>query len=159
MKPERSHAVLAFSLLWIGCTDTNIHQTKQALAQPCINCHNAAYTQVQTPNHVFMAYATTCADCHGTKAWIPTTGGHPEANFPITTGSHANAAIGCGDCHKPSLGGSAAGQNTDCVHCHIGAHTIPSIDSAHIGVVDGGMPYTPASAASPHSCLGCHPSG
>lgn len=139
-----------------GCTTTNIHDTSQARSEPCVHCHSAAYNQVQTPVHVGV-YPDTCADCHNTSAWSPATGGHPEAMFPITTGSHANKAIGCNDCHIESLGPDIGGQNTDCVDCHIGAHTTPSIDSAHTTVAG----YTPSSTSMPHSCLaaGCHPSG
>ncbi|HZU84230.1 MAG TPA: hypothetical protein VE987_14975 [Polyangiaceae bacterium] len=144
------------ALVGSGCTATNVHQTSQARDEPCVACHGAAYEQVRTPLHVGV-YPDTCADCHGTSAWAPATGGHPESKFPITTGSHANKAIGCDDCHVPSMGSDTGGQNTDCVHCHIGAHTTPLIDGAHTTVAG----YTPSSASTPHSCLaaGCHPSG
>src|SRR5579871_3713392 len=89
----------------LACRNTNIHETPQG-QQPCITCHTAAYQQVQTPVHMGVVddagtplFPPTCNDCHNTTAWIPTTAGHPEAKFPITTGSHHNAAIGCTDCH------------------------------------------------------------
>jgi hypothetical protein len=147
-----------FALVFVGCTTTNIHDTDQVKGHACFQCHSEAYAQVQTPVHVGV-YPNTCESCHMTTAWIPTSNGHPEALFPITTGSHHNAAIGCSDCHLPSLGPSAQGQNTDCIHCHIGAHTIPSIDAVHpLSLVPT---YTPANPATPHSCLtvGCHPTG
>jgi hypothetical protein len=139
-----------------GCTATNVHDTGQARKEPCVNCHRAAYNDVHTPVHVGV-YPDTCTDCHNTAGWAPATGGHPESKFPIATGSHANKAIGCDDCHIPSMGSDTGGQNTDCVHCHIGAHTTPFIDSAHTTVAG----YPPSSATMPHSCLvaGCHPSG
>ncbi len=158
-------AVLVFFLLVVGCTQTNVHQTAEVVGPPptpCIKCHSNAYNGAMAPPHAPQNGGTiqnTCGDCHGTDKWTPLTGGHPETKFPITTGSHANKAIGCTDCHKASLGADTAGANTDCVDCHIGAHTTPSIDATHIvdsGVVDG---YTPSSASTPHSCLGCHPTG
>jgi hypothetical protein len=153
--PVFSSALAAtFAFYGGGCTTTNIHDTPQAKGRPCVNCHSAAYDQAQNPVHVGV-YPNTCADCHNTSGWLPATAGHPEALFPITTGSHANKAVGCDDCHVPSTGSYSKGQNTDCVHCHIGAHTTPSIDSTHT-TVSG---YTASSASMPHSCLTCHPTG
>jgi hypothetical protein len=140
-----------------ACTGTqDIHQTSEAKSKACYDCHSTAYQIVQTPVHVGVM-PTTCADCHSTNAWIPAAGGHPEDKFPITTGSHANPAIGCSDCHIASLGADTGGQNTDCVHCHLGAHNTPAIDSAHTGVAN----YPGSAPTSPPSCLnaGCHPSG
>ena len=139
-----------------ACNNPNIHDTDQASGQPCANCHITAYKLVQNPKHRGVL-PETCENCHSTTAWIPASGGHPESKFPITTGAHANKAIACNDCHIASLGEDSAGQNTDCIHCHLGAHTIPSIDAAHTKVAA----YMPASTSMPHSCLtaGCHPSG
>jgi hypothetical protein len=139
----------------IACTATpDIHQTDQAKSTACFDCHATAYEAVQTPPHVGV-FPTTCGDCHATSAWTPAIDEHPEAKFPITTGPHANKAIGCADCHITSLGSDVGGQNTDCVHCHIGAHDTPAIDAVHAGVANypGSMP------TSPPTCLGCHPSG
>jgi hypothetical protein len=140
-----------------ACTGTqDIHQTSQAKNKACYDCHATAYQIVQTPKHDGI-YPTTCGDCHATTWWVPAAGGHPEAKFPITTGSHANAGILCSDCHIASLGSDTGGQNTDCVHCHLGAHNTPTIDSAHTGVAN----YPGSAPTSPPSCLtaGCHPSG
>jgi hypothetical protein len=151
-------ALAAFVALGgVACTGTqDIHQTAEAKSQTCLDCHAMAYVVVKTPVHVGV-YPTTCADCHSTTAWVPAANGHPEAKFPITTGSHANKAIACSDCHIASLGSDVGGQNTDCVHCHLGAHVTPAIDSAHTGVAN----YPGSTPTSPPSCLsaGCHPSG
>jgi hypothetical protein len=153
MTGRLARSLLGAALL-VGCTSTNVHDTPQAKNQACVTCHLAAYQNVQTPVHVNVM-PETCETCHTTSGWIPTTSGHPEANFPITTGFHANAAIGCTDCHNPALGPSAQGANTDCVHCHIGAHNTPSIDTTHAAV-----PGYTASATSPvNFCLSCHPHG
>jgi hypothetical protein len=134
---------------------TDIHETAQVKNAACFDCHSTAYNTVQTPVHAGV-YPKTCGDCHATTAWVPATGGHPEAKFPIKTGSHANAGITCSDCHIAALGANAGGANTDCTHCHLGAHNVPAIDATHTNIP--GYPGTPA---SPHSCLavGCHPSG
>lgn len=151
--------VAALLACTLACApEANVHETKQAKSQGCIYCHSGAYIAVKTPVHVGVN-PITCGDCHATNAWKPTIGGggHPEELFPIraATSKHANPAIGCGDCHDARLGDSTGGQNTDCIHCHIGAHTIASVDQAHAGRPG----YTPANPNSPNSCLGCHPSG
>lgn len=140
-----------------ACTGTqDIHQTSEAKSKQCYDCHATAYDIVQTPPHAGVL-PTTCSDCHATTGWVPAAGGHPEDKFPITTGSHANAGIACNDCHVPSQGSYAGGQNCDCVHCHLGAHNTPAIDATHAGVAG----YTGSTPTSPPSCLtaGCHPSG
>jgi len=140
-----------------ACAGTDdIHETDEARSKACYDCHSTAYQLVQTPKHAGV-YPTTCADCHATTGWIPASGGHPESKFPITTGSHANKAIGCADCHIASRGSDTGGQNCDCVHCHIGAHNTPAVDSLHSGVSG----YMGSTLTSPPSCLtaGCHPSG
>jgi hypothetical protein len=155
--PTACALAASVALYGAACTGTqDIHETQQAKNKACFDCHSTAYDLVATPKHVGV-YPTTCSDCHSTTAWIPAAGGHPEAKFPITTGSHSNAAIACSDCHIASLGADTAGQNTDCVHCHLGAHNTPAIDGAHASVAN----YTGSTPTSPPSCLnaGCHPSG
>jgi hypothetical protein len=148
-------AAEALAVASCGAND-DIHRTEEAKSKACFDCHATAYELAQNPKHVGMI-PTTCEGCHATAAWIPAAAGHPESKFPITTGSHANAAIGCADCHIASHGSDVGGQNCDCVHCHIGAHNTPAIDAVHKGV--GGYPGS--SPTSPPSCLmsGCHPSG
>jgi hypothetical protein len=140
-----------------ACTGTDdIHQTDAVRNEACYDCHSTAYQVVKTPKHVGV-YPTTCGDCHSTNHWVPASGGHPESKFPITTGSHANKAIACADCHIASRGLDALGANCDCVHCHIGAHNTPAVDTVHTGVAG----YPGSMLTSPPSCLksGCHPTG
>ncbi len=159
--PESRALALALaaagSLAILSCGgNDDIHLTEQAKSKACYDCHATAYELTQAPVHSGV-YPTTCVDCHSTVAWIPASAGHPESKFPITTGSHANKAIGCADCHVSSRGSDTGGQNCDCVHCHIGAHETPAIDATHAGVAG----YPGSSLTSPPSCLksGCHPSG
>lgn len=138
-------------------SNDDIHLTAEAKNKACYDCHSTAYELVQNPKHVGV-FPVTCAECHSTRAWLPASSGHPEGNFPITSGSHSNKAIGCADCHIASLGPDTGGHNCDCTHCHIGAHMTPAIDAVH-SVVTG---YTGSnSTTTPPSCLnvGCHPSG
>jgi hypothetical protein len=141
-------------------TDYNAGDTPTA----CVGCHMTDYTNSTYTGH--NCFPTTCDTCHTPAGWIPATGVHPEALFPITTGSHANPAIACADCHSPPTGRVCTpvlGANTDCVHCHLGAHTQPSIDTAapHVAL---GTTYTAAAkgdggTASTNFCLGCHAKG
>src|SRR5579871_1455333 len=79
-----------------ACTGTtDIHQLASTKNKQCFDCHSTAYGLVTNPQHAG-SFPTTCADCHSTTAWIPAGGGHPaqiESQFPIATGSHANAGI------------------------------------------------------------------
>lgn len=165
---------IATALVLGACTSTNVHDTSRAKNQACVNCHLAAYDNVKSPPHAGVvddagnpSFPTDqCGDCHVTTAWVPAKGGgHAgsiETAFPISTGSHANAAIGCTDCHKPSLGAdNTSGANCDCIHCHIGAHVTPSIDDTHVACINDGTcsAYTPSGSSAPNYCLGCHPSG
>jgi hypothetical protein len=84
------------------------------------------------------------------------TGLHPEASFPRTTGAHADARIKCQDCHVLARGTSAGGQNTDCVHCHVGSHVTPAIDARHAQLNVASYPVAPTTT---NFCLGCHPAG
>ncbi len=122
----------------------------------CYSCHMADFQNASNNIAGHANFATTCQDCHTTAGWDQA-GGHPESKFPITTGKHANSGISCTDCHSQP-GPWTAGQNTDCIHCHLGAHTTPGIDSTHQGI--SGYPAGgSASAPTPNFCLMCHPSG
>ncbi len=128
------------------------------LSTSCAGCHAKDFQLASSKISGHSAFPMTCDSCHSTSAWNPTIGGmgsHPEARFPITTGSHANAAIGCADCHIASRGSPTKGANCDCIHCHLGAHNEPAIDAAHTGISG----YMPTSASAPNACLGCHGAG
>jgi hypothetical protein len=151
-----------FLLALVCCSQTNVHDTAQAKSEACVTCHQAAYDHTSDPAHADAGYPTTCGDCHAsTTSWTPAKGGHvpntAAATFPIDTGSHSNAAIACSDCHIASLGPKTAGANCDCIHCHIGAHTTPSIDTTHATTPLYDASTTPGLPAN--YCLGCHPAG
>jgi len=147
----------AASLAVASCVgNDDIHLSPEAKTQACFSCHASAYQLAQTPKHLGVL-PTGCANCHATRGWIPASSGHPESKFPIASGSHANPAIGCADCHIASQGSDVGGQNCDCTHCHLGAHDAPDIDGVHTGLAG----YLGSAPTSPPSCLhsGCHPSG
>jgi Cytochrome c7 and related cytochrome c len=122
----------------------------------CVDCHLANFQSSTFPGH--NTFPQTCADCHSTTAWTgASASAHPEANFPIKTGSHSNPGIVCSDCHIAALGSPVAGKNTDCVHCHLGAHMQPSIDASHVALKV--MNYPGPNAAQPNFCLSCHQKG
>jgi hypothetical protein len=123
--------------------------------QDCVTCHLADYQNSTYPVHDTLPQ--TCPDCHTTAGFKPATGGyHPEAVFPIQTGSHSNPAIGCNDCHRSSLGSPLGGQNTDCIHCHLGSHNRPAIDAVHTAF---GAAYPGPDPSSANFCRSCHQAG
>ena len=120
----------------------------------CVGCHLAQYEASPYPSHG--TFPKTCASCHITSNWTTVSAGiHPEAKFAITKGPHS-IGVGCADCHIAEAGSPVLGANCDCIHCHLGAHNAPAIDSAHTGL---GAAYTPSASAPPSSCRNCHPSG
>jgi len=116
----------------------------------CVGCHRADYDGSPFPGHSELA--TTCQDCHSTTGWVPASGGgHPQQLFSIT-GRHD---FPCGDCHNPALGPNGAA-NADCVGCHLGEHSLASMDAEHRGEVGN---YPLGANRAPNFCLQCHPSG
>jgi Cytochrome c7 and related cytochrome c len=127
---------------------------------PCGACHAADYQRASGAITGHNSFPQTCQDCHTTSGWSPPMGGyaHPEALFPITTGSHSTAGTACIDCHDPTRGTPVKGANTVCNKCHLGTHQQPAIDT-HAAHVALGSAYPGPNAASPNFCLGCHPKG
>jgi hypothetical protein len=124
----------------------------------CVDCHQSEATTADANVSGHRSYARTCGDCHDTTAWSSTSGGggaHPEAAFPITTGVHS-LGIACADCHIAANGSAAGGANTDCIHCHLGAHPRSAMDSdpKHTG-----LSGYPGASAPVNFCLNCHPKG
>lgn len=121
----------------------------------CTDCHQEDADRSTFPGHA--GFPRTCNDCHLRSGWKPAvTGLHPEPKFPLKTGKHADARIGCQDCHVLVKGTSAGGQNTDCVNCHLGSHVRPAIDARHTQL---GVPNYPAAPGTTNFCLQCHPTG
>jgi hypothetical protein len=117
----------------------------------CVSCHAGKFESSTFPGH--SSFPKTCRDCHGTAAWKPASGPHPEANFPVSAGPHQGYA--CLDCHDSARGVNSAA-NTNCVGCHVGVHDRSLLDPIHQAL---GLTDYPSGAAEPNFCLTCHPSG
>lgn len=133
-------------------------------ATDCYECHkNDADNRAPAKNPNHTTFPRTCLNCHLMSGWSqgpPLSGLHPEANFPLKTGKHADPRIVCLDCHKLEKGLAAGGANTDCVNCHLGSHVSPAIDAFHLRTPDGGtVANYPQGASTTNFCLGCHTRG
>ena len=121
----------------------------------CYGCHQVASDASTFPNH--KAFPHACLDCHAMSGWKPALAGlHPEAKFPLATGAHADARIRCQDCHILAKGASTAGQNTDCINCHMGSHLGAPMDVKH---ADLKVPAYPLAPTTTNYCLACHLTG
>lgn len=139
-----------------------IFEHESVANRECVLCHQANYDGTTMPSHAGL-YPTTCDDCHGTVSWIPAIGGaHPESAFPLANGAHQG--ITCAQCHDPTRGSSAMGENTDCVGCHTGEHSLGQMNDKHKEVNfyteyrDVDDPGDVLSGG-PAFCLLCHPNG
>ena len=93
-----------------------------------------------------MGFPTTCADCHTTSAWIPSTWDHDSQYFPIYSGKHEGEWNQCSDCH------TVAGNYSvfSCIDCH--EHDDPAdMADKHQGV--------PGYSYNSQACYTCHPTG
>ena len=80
----------------VSCaSEPNVHQTQEALSNPCIHCHTSAFNAAQTPPHSG-SFPDTCEDCHEQDKWSPITKLHDKK--PVTK-------IDCYDCHKKDFEG------------------------------------------------------
>ena len=116
----------------------------------CIDCHASDFERSTFTGH--SSFQTTCLDCHATSGWLPATGPHPEAAFPISTGVHQYPCLAC---HDKALGQNSA-ENTNCVGCHEGVHERALLDPVHQEL---GLSDYPTGDAPPNFCVSCHPSG
>ena len=139
------HNTTAFSLTGahrnldcLTCHDTGYAGTPT----DCYACHQSEYDGTTDPNHMASNFPTTCASCHTTSRWLPSTWDH-DPLFPISSGAHKE--ISCTECHVVPSNYSAF----ECILCH--EHTRAEMDPKH-GEVDG---YQWLSS----ECFRCHPRG
>ncbi|MFA7332497.1 MAG: cytochrome c3 family protein [Candidatus Delongbacteria bacterium] len=92
------------------CTACHVGGTFQGLPSDCYSCHQTEY--LEGPDHVEGEYPTTCATCHSTTAWRPSSLNHDATDFPLT-GAHRSVA--CAQCHMAQPYSSAP---SDCWSCH-----------------------------------------
>ncbi|MEN8006796.1 MAG: hypothetical protein ABFS42_07245 [Candidatus Krumholzibacteriota bacterium] len=122
----------------LACHDTGYAGTPT----DCVACHQTEYDGTTGPNHVASNFPVTCADCHSTSAWIPSTWDH-ETLFPIRGGAHSGTT--CTDCHVVPTDYSAF----ECILCH--EHNQSDSDNDHSEV--SGYFYQSS------ECFRCHPRG
>jgi hypothetical protein len=67
---------------------------------------------VGDPNHLAGGFPHSCADCHTTAGWSPSSFDHAQTAFPLT-GAHRT--VSCQLCH---VNGHFQGTPTDCWSCH-----------------------------------------
>jgi len=108
----------------------------------CYSCHRSDYESTTDPDHALASFPTTCASCHNTTAWQPSTFAHDANYFPIYSGHHAGRWGACSDCHTdPRDFGKFY-----CLGCHG-----PDTSTRHSGV--SGYRY------DSQACYSCHPRG
>ena len=77
----------------------------------CVGCHQSAFNNAVNPNHAAAGIPTSCQDCHGSSAWIPSSFNHTTTGFELI-GSHQ--PLQCSSCHL----GAVTGLNNQCITCH-----------------------------------------
>lgn len=121
----------------MACARTeDIHDTEEARAEPCADCHRAAFLAAVNPQHLGQ-FQPTCESCHNTSGWTPAA--LPDHHWFTLDGAHASTP--CASCHggEPSR---YAGTPTDCAGCHQSSYDAAK-NPVHVGVL-------------PETCGGCH---
>ncbi len=78
----------------------------------CNSCHMPVFASSQLPVHVSAGIPVTCANCHTTTAWKPSTFNHTTTGYELK-GSHKNI-VQCSQCHK----GNVTSAPQACIGCH-----------------------------------------
>jgi len=145
-------------LVVFGIACNVAHEAPPLVKDSCVSCHTADYEAATEPVHTTdpVLYHQRCVDCHSSESWKPALPGpHPEERFTIAKGIHTYA---CLDCHSLKRGGpSKAGADTDCVGCHLGAHSPTAAPRRHLAVPSFELQeYVPN---EPPWCMECHEGG
>jgi len=96
----------------IGCTECHVTGKYGKLSSECNSCHQENYTTSQLPSHTAAGIPNTCATCHTTTSWKPSSFKHITTGFELKEG-HQNV-VQCSDCHK----GSLTTAQSQCIACH-----------------------------------------
>ncbi|HLN74760.1 MAG TPA: hypothetical protein VK205_15820 [Prolixibacteraceae bacterium] len=96
----------------IGCTQCHVSGKFDKLPTDCNNCHQKDYNQTQLPGHVAAGIPSTCAECHTSNAWKPSSFNHISTGFELKGGHHS--VVQCSDCHK----GNLSSAQPQCIYCH-----------------------------------------
>jgi hypothetical protein len=122
----------------LQCTQCHVGGKYQGTPADCVGCHMKDYVGTNNPNHVKLAFPTTCSTCHNMTSWLqvnfnhgaftgfPLTGAH--VNTPCTSchvnNNYTNIPKDCGSCHLKDYqkttnpNHAQAGFPTDCSICH-----------------------------------------
>lgn len=111
----------------------------------CYACHQDDFEGTNDPDHVGAGFPVTCAICHTTTAWEPSSWDH-DTLFPIYTGRHRSEWDSCVDCHVVPSNYVVF----ECIFCH--EHNRSDTDQQH---QEEGNDYQYNSLA----CFDCHPRG
>jgi hypothetical protein len=106
----------------------------------CANCHQLDYNTALNPVHTLPSFVVTCAACHTTAAWLPSTFRHSSTAFQLT-GMHITTA--CDKCHINGMYKGTQGTLTTCQLCHLTDYTMATNPS-----------HTQYSW--PQTCITCH---
>jgi hypothetical protein len=97
----------------VSCAQCHTNGHYNGTPMDCYTCHQSDYGGATSPNHANNQFSHTCAQCHTTTAWQPSTFNHNATTFALT-GAHTSTA--CGQCH--TNGRYSGGLPTDCYACH-----------------------------------------
>jgi hypothetical protein len=169
------HNTIAFKLLGrhavIACESCHTTKAFRGTPSDCYACH------ARDDAHAGQL-GTSCARCHSSDGWKPSTFDHGTSVFPLS-GAHASAA--CSSCHangvyvglpmtcygchaKDDQHNGAFG--TDCSRCHATSGWLPStfnhntsafpLTGAHASVACTSCHANGAFSGLPMTCDGCH---
>ena len=143
---SKTSFVLTGAHIQATCASCHINNRFAGTPTDCYSCHINDYNSATNPNHASAKYPVTCANCHSTTAWQPSTFDHTPF-FPIGSGSvHSPGRwTFCSDCHTNQSNPATF----ECINCH--THSKSETDSNHKRVSG----YVYASTA----CYKCHPQG
>ncbi len=110
------HSQSAFPLtgahVAVSCAECHVGGQYTGIPTACYSCHQQDYQNATEPEHAAAQFSQSCAECHTTSAWQPSTFSHDQTAFPLT-GAHIAAT--CQACH---VNGQYANTPTDCWACH-----------------------------------------
>ena len=131
----------------VGVACINCHSKGYVgISTDCVSCHLNKYTASTNPAHTAAKFPTTCATCHSTTAWVPSTYNHDSQYFPINSGRHKGQWTLCSECHTNATNFAVF----NCLLCHAHSNKA-SVDSDHRG--RSGYVYNST------NCYSCHPRG
>ncbi len=155
----------------VACTLCHANGVFNGTPQNCVDCHRGKDAHHGT-------LGATCAQCHSTSAWKPSTFNHSQAPFKLV-GAHANVACArchtsndfknapqnCVDCHRTKDAHNGA-LGANCAQCHSPQGWKPStfnhsqapfkLTGAHVNVTCARCHTSSDFKNTPQGCVDCH---